>query len=77
MNFIEIQGVKKRRRFVNLDSVVRIDVLEEGSFKLSFLGQGFGTKGPEVVKKGQKGYQELLELLKITHSPASGTSQLE
>ena len=65
MKFIEVKEVRKKRRFINLDCVVRIDVLEEGSFKLSFLGQGFGTKGPEVVKKGQKGYQELLELLKI------------
>jgi len=65
MKFIEVKEVRKKRRFINLDCVVRIDILEEGSFKLSFLGQGFGTKGPEVVKKGQKGYQELLELLKI------------
>ena len=66
MKFIEVKEVRKKRRFINLDSVVRIDVLKEGSFKLSFLGQGFGTKGPEVVEKGQKGYQELLEVLKIS-----------
>lgn len=63
MSFIEIQGV--RRRFINLDCVTLIEILEDDSFKLTLPGEG-----QEVVDKGMRAYSVILEqILGISTCP--------
>lgn len=71
MKLIEIKGVGDKRRFINLGRVVKIEILEDGAFRLDLPG------GPEVIEKGSLGYDKMLTILGITHSPASQTSQVE
>ena len=71
MRFIEIQGVR-RRRFVNLDCVTLIEILEDDSFRLTLPGEG-----SEVVDKGMRAYSTILEqILGITTCPPPTKKEL-
>lgn len=70
MRLIEIKGIKGERRFLNLDLTTKLVLKENEQIDVDVLGGGF-----EVVEKGGLGYKELLEAMKITHSPASGSEQ--
>lgn len=72
MRLLEIKGIEGTRRFINPALITKLVIKETGQIEVDVLGGGF-----EVVEKGSLGYQDLMNIMKITHSPASGTSQLE
>lgn len=71
MKMIEVKAaVKRERRWINLDQITKVTLKQNESILLEPM--------MIMVRKGEKGHQELIEALKIsTHSPASETSELE
>lgn len=61
MKLIEIEG-NKRRTFLNLENLVKIDLLDNLQIQVTFVGGYF-----DVISKGSKGYEELRELISITY----------
>lgn len=58
MNLLEVGDSKVKRTFLNLDSLVKIDLLQDGNIELTFVGTYF-----DIISEGSKGYKDLLELI--------------
>jgi len=56
MNLLEVRGHRKRT-LVNLDTLTRLDLLEDGRIELSLIGGYF-----DVLSEGGEGYLELRKL---------------
>lgn len=72
MRLLEVQAGMAEKRFINLDCVTELRLKKDGQIEIELIGRGF-----EIIQKGRLGHKDLLEVMKIIHSPASETSQLE
>lgn len=70
MKFIEIKGVTRERRFINLDRVNKVILKQTGEIMLEPMMEG--------IEPGDKNYKKMLQILGIPgEQPASGMSELE
>lgn len=72
MRMIEVQAVEGEKKFVNPATITKLVLKKNKLIEITLVGGDF-----DIIAQGQKGYQDLLEAMKITHSPASQVSELE
>lgn len=71
MRMIEVEAAEGERKFINPANITKLVLKKNKQIEPTMLGGGF-----DIVSPGQKGYQDLLGAMGITHDPASGMVDL-
>ncbi|GAI50011.1 unnamed protein product [marine sediment metagenome] len=59
MNFLQVKASKLKKTYLNLSTLTKVDLLENGNIELTW------PRYFDVLVKGDPGYQEVIELLKL------------
>lgn len=67
MKLIEVPAGNEQKRFINLNNVTKVTLKKNGEIILE--------PAMEVLVKGDPSYEKMLQIMGITHSPASRSEQ--